>query len=61
MDTTKFLRELHYLVVSVRSTNSSLMHGKCVDDCLVQIAKSFPRSLREGLTYSSGGVSLARI
>ena len=57
MDTTKFIRELHHLVVFVRSTNSYLMHGKCIDDGLVQIAKSIPRSLREGLTYSSGRFS----
>ena len=56
MDTTKFKRELHHLVVSFRSTSSSLVHGKCIDDSLVQIAKSISRSLREGLTYSSGGV-----
>lgn len=56
MDTTNFTRELRHLVVSVRSTNSSLMHGKCIDDSLVQIAKSISRSLREGLTCSPGGV-----
>ena len=55
MDTTKFIRELHHLVVSIRSTNSSSVHGKCIDDSLVQIAKSISRSLRESLTYSSGG------
>ena len=55
MDTTNFIRELRHLMVSVRSTNSSLMHGKCIDDSLVQIAKSISRSLREGLTCSSGG------
>ena len=54
MDTTMFIRKFHHLVVFVRSTNSYLMHGKCIDDGLDQIAKSIPRSLREGLTYSSG-------
>ena len=55
MDTTNIRGELHHLVVSVRSTNSSLMHGKCIDDSLVQIAKSMPLCAKALRTVGEGG------
>ena len=54
MDTTTLRGELHHLVVSVRSTNSSLMHGKCIDDGLVQIAKSIPLCAKALRTVGGG-------